>query len=753
MKRLISILALLIAAISGVAQEKFTGRITDSITSAPIVGATITLSPGKIITSSDETGSFFFKLVSGKKYSVVISAIGYDSRALTVSDFGSMINIVLNEKMSQLSEVVITPDVKNPNKFISETDIRFRGVSNSQEVLRLVPGLFISQHQGGGKAEQIFLRGFDNDHGRDIALYSDGMPINLVSHAHGQGYADSHFIIPETIDRTSYEKGVYNAEKGDLAVSGAVDYHTADVIDKSQFKVEVGQFDTYRIFGIVDLLGKKNSINENSWYAASEYRYSNSYFENPQHFKRFNFFSKLRNKLGEKNYLSISSSYLNSDWKASGQIPENAVNSGALDYFGAVDPNEGGATSRANLNIQLLSKTAGEDRIKNQLYYTYYKFDLHSNFSLFLTDTLNGDEIRQRESRNLVGYNGSYRHQGSIGSLKTTIEAGINFRLDATHNTQMEHTVNRYTTLGILKLGDITESSYSAYFAQTFHFSPKITMRAGVRYDRFFFLYKNKLSSDSTFEGVGAYRSKDRIISPKVNFYYTINDRSQIYLFLGKGFNSNDTRSVVASKGLPTLPAAYGIDLGTVLKPMRNFLLNAVLWYSYLQQEYVYGGDGGTIDFSGRSRRLGIDISARYQPISALYFDVDVNFANGRSLDSAPGENYIPLAPIWSSSGGMTCVLKSGLNGSVRFRYLSDRPADETYSLIARGYFINDLVLNYTKKRYEVGLTINNLLGVRWKESQFQEETRLRGGPIDNGITFTPGTKFSALLHLSYFFR
>lgn len=752
MKRFLSILFFLFSIAFAKGQDRVSARITDSTTSAPVVGATIILNPGKITTVTDETGNFFYNHISGQNLYLTISAIGYEKRTLRLEDIPENRRISIIEKMSQLSEVVITSDVKNPNKSISETDIRYRGVSNSQEVLRLVPGLFIGQHQGGGKAEQIFLRGFDNDHGRDIALYSDGMPINLVSHAHGQGYADSHFIIPETIERTSYEKGMYNAEKGNLAVSGSVDFHTADAIDKSTFKLEAGQFDTFRAFGMVDLLGKQAKLNDQSWYAASEYRYSNSYFLNPQHFKRFNFFTKARTKLGERNYLSISASYLNSDWKASGQIPENSVNSGIVNYFGAIDPNEGGATSRTNLNILLLTRTRHEGVIMNQIYYSRYKFDLHSNFSFFLLDSINGDEIRQRESRNLIGYNGNYRHQGLLGKVKTITEAGLNVRIDATQNTEFDHTVDRYNTIEIYKLGNITESNFSAFIAQSFQLSSKITFRAGLRYDRFFFLYNNKLASDSAFNGPGKYSSNDKIISPKFNFYYTISERAQIYLLMGKGFNSNDTRAVVASRGLPTLPAAYGVDLGAMLKPAKNFLLNTVVWYSYLQQEYVYGGDGGTIDFSGRTRRVGFDISARYQPIKALYFDVDVNFANGRALDESRGNNYIPLAPVWSSTGGFTYVLKDGFNGSLRYRYLSDRPAIEDYSYTAKGYFVNDLVLNYTTKKYELGVTINNLLNVRWKESQFQAETRLKGAPVDNGITFTPGTRFSAQFHVSYFF-
>jgi len=401
----------------------------------------------------------------------------------------------------------------------------------------------------------------------------------------------------------------------------------------------------------------------------------------------------------------------------------------------------------------LLTTLSNNDIIKNQLYYSRYKFDLHTNFTFYLVDTVNGDEIRQREARNLYGYNGSYLHEGYIGNTKVTTEAGINARLDRTTNSELSNTVNNFTVINPFKLGDITELGAGAFINETFQFSAKFSLNAGLRFDQFYYKYNNKLASDSTLNGVGIYTANNNIISPKLNFYYQATDKTQFYFFLGKGFHSNDTRVVVAEKGLQTLPAAYGADLGTVFKPAKNLLFNAALWYSYLQKEFVYAGDGGTVDFSGRTRRIGFDFSGRYQPVTTLYFDADVNYAHGRSLDDPKGENYIPLAPVWSSTGGITYIFKDGFNGSLRYRWLSDRAANEDYSLKAEGYVINDLVLNYTKKKYEIGITINNLFNVKWKETQFETETRLKGQSAVDGIAFTPGTKFAALLHVSYFFQ
>ncbi len=734
------------------AQNSISGKVIDSATNVPLGGVTIIASPDYKIVITDELGRFSIKNTATT--AITITAIGYERKLLSYADIKARKVIALSARQTQLADVIIRADAGNPYKTISETDIKMRGVANSQEVLRIVPGLFIGQHQGGGKAEQIFLRGFDADHGTDISLHVDGMPINMVSHAHGQGYADSHFIIPETIEGTLFKKGPYDAEKGDLATTGFVDFKTADAISNNTLKVEAGQFNTYRMLAMVNLLSDKAKGKGQSWYAASEYRYSDSYFDNPQHFKRFNFFTKYTGKLSEHNTLSLSASTLYSTWFASGQIPDQAIEQGLVGFYGALDPNEGGVTSRTNVNAQLLTTLTNNDIIKNQVYYSRYQFDLHTNFTFYLVDPINGDEIRQKEARNLYGYNGSYSHESYWGDTKITTNEGINAQLDATDNTELSHTANRYTLIDPIKLGDITEFSVGAYLSETFRFNERFSINAGLRFDQFFYQYNNKLPTDSTLHGIGVYTANNNTISPKINFYYQATDNTELYLSAGKGFHSNDTRAVVAVNGLQSLPSAYGSDLGGVFKPAHNLLINAAIWYIYLQKEYVYGGDGGSVDFSGRTQRFGFDLSTRYAPVKALFFDVDINYAHGRSLDDPDGQNYIPLAPVLSSSAGVCYLNKSGLNGSLRYRYLGDRAANADNSLIAKGYFVNDMVLNYTQPKYEIGVTINNLFNVQWKETQFDTVTQLKGEttPVD-GIAFTPGTKFAAVLHLSYFFK
>jgi hypothetical protein len=257
-------------------------------------------------------------------------------------------------------------------------------------------------------------------------------------------------------------------------------------------------------------------------------------------------------------------------------------------------------------------------------------------------------------------------------------------------------------------------------------------------------------------------RATQAIVSPKLNFYYTVNPRWQVYLNTGKGFHSNDARVVVPRAGREILPAAYGSDLGIIVKPFPKLLINAAAWYMWVAQEFVFVGDENVLELSGRSRRAGVDVSARYQLTNRtaganLYADLDLNTANPRAVGveagpSGQAQNYLPLAPRFTSVGGLSLKNQSGFSGSLRYRYMSDRPANEDNSIVAKGYFVNDLQASYTKRNYTVGLSVQNLFNVRWKETQFATESRLRGEnqPVTE-ICFTPGTPFFARVSLTYF--
>lgn len=721
------------------------GSIMDGRTKLGIEGVTVYNQQTGETALSNESGHFSLHAKASPTDTIVITAVDFETQLCTVQDllkaFG---NILLKAREIQLSEVVVSATPNIHNKIISKIDIKLRGINNAQEVLRMVPGLFIGQHAGGGKAEQIFLRGFDIDHGTDIALSVDGMPVNMVSHAHGQGYADLHFLIPELIDRVDFKKGTYYPEKGNFTTTGYVDFKTADILQGNSIKLEGGMFNTYRTVGLFDLLSSKAKEKGQSLYVASEYQHTRGYFDHPQNFNRLNLFTKYHGKLNGNNSLNASLSFFNSGWNASGQIPHRSVASGDIGFFGAVDPNEGGQTGRANANVQLVTTLFNNGILKNQVYYSNYAFELYSNFTFFKNDPVNGDQIKQKEDRDLFGYNGSYTTSHRMGNTMLTSEIGSNIRFDRTRNSELSSTINRVVIIENRMLGNIAETNWAGYINETFKFSEKVLLGAGLRYDYFWNRYRDQLNNSQG-------KATASIVSPKLNLHYNLNNKTQFYVSGGKGFHSNDTRVAVPQNGLEVLPAAWGADVGTVLKPAKNLFINTALWCLWLEQEFIYVGDEGVVEPSGRSRRVGIDVSARYQPMRWLYMDVDLALSKPRSIDSPKGEDYLPLAPLFTSVGGITLKTKPGINGSLRYRYMADRPANEDYSTTAKGYFVTDALINYTSRKYELGINIQNLFNVRWKETQFETESRLfhEATPVSE-IHFTPGTPFFLKASFTY---
>lgn len=722
------------------------GTVVDANTNLPLEGVTVTLQPLGTYAFTDIRGRFLLPINQKNTY-LAISSIGFENKLLSIADLDESPLIRMESKKVQLENVTVNTRAGHEYNIISKADIKLRGVTNSQEVLRIVPGLFIGQHQGGGKAEQIFIRGFDCDHGTDINVMADGIPVNMVSQAHGQGYADMHFIIPETIEQVDFQKGPYNAAKGNFTTSGYVDLKTRNGLTNNLFKLEAGMFDTYRVIGMLNLLNEKSKAKQQSLYVASELSFTNGYFDHPQNYNRLNVFAKYNGKISDQTYLMLSASTFHSKWNASGQIPDRSVADGSIGFYGAIDSSEGGETARTNLNAQFITTLKNGAFIKNQFYYSNYNFDLHTNFTFYLDDPIHGDQIRQKENRNLYGYNASYQQASNLGNYTLSTEMGVGIRFDKIDNLELSHTIDRFTLLNRMAYGNVTEANAFSYINETIKFNDAFSLNAGLRFDQFINNYTDHLKLDSIF------KSSEGIISPKISLYFQQNTSTQFYLNLGKGFHSNDTRVSVIENGRKVVPPAYSTDLGMILKPAKNVLMQAALWYLWLDQEFVYSGDGASVEPAGKTKRIGFDLSFRYEPIKTIYLDIDLNYAHGRFVDEAKGHDFIPLAPVWSSTGGITYKNKHGINGSLRYRWLSDRPAKEDYSIIASGYFVNDFVLNYTQRKYEIGLSINNILNVKWKETQFDTQSRLRNEliPIEE-IHFTPGTKLAAKLSFSIFF-
>ena len=732
------------------------GIIRDSITQKPIVGASVRLDGLARGAATDAVGSFHLHAPAGT-YSLVVSYLGFQTSTSAVTvrvGETTVAGVGLRAAPLNLDEVAVTQqaDFNQTLSIIGRVDRQLRPTNSAQDLLRLVPGLFIAQHAGGGKAEQIYLRGFDIDHGTDFAVSLDGMPVNMVSHAHGQGYADFHFAIPEVVEAVNVYKGPYSARFGDFATAGAAEFTTKNEVKQSVARLEVGQFNTFRGLLVADVLGGRQlfSKQKESMYLATEYLFTNAYFRSPQGFNRFNGMLKYNGLLSDRTSLTLLGSHFTSSWDASGQVPDRAVRDGRISRFGAIDDTEGGRTDRTNAMGKLTTVLSDDAVLTNQVYYSNYNFDLYSNFTFLLNDSINGDQIRQRDKgRDIYGYNGTFEATADLGSLALKSTVGVGTRLDDTE-LELSHAVRR-VMLDTMSLTDVYEQNVHAYLDETLTLSDHLTLNAAVRYDHFFFRVKNLQRTET--DSISG-RADQGIVSPKLNLYYTVSPSLQFFARSGLGFHSNDARGVVRATTQRILPRATGAEVGATFKAGPRVLLNVALWGLDLQNELVYVGDEGIVEITGRTRRVGTDFAVRAQFTDRLYFDADVNYNHGRLRDEPESANRIPLAPTFTSTGGITYRSVRGFSGALRYRALDSRPANEDNSITARGYGLLDAVASYTTARFQVGFTIENLLNREWNEAQFATQSRLPGEAADGveELHYTPGTPFYLKGNVSVFF-
>lgn len=709
------------------------GYVIDELNATPLIGATILIDSTNIGTTTNDAG--YFEIGTDEIFvNLTITYMGYEPKTVIAYQHNTPITVVLKRGNIDLSQIQVGVDGINNLSKLSKVDLKTRPIKSSQDVLQIVPGLFIAQHAGGGKAEQIFLRGFDTDHGTDIAITADNIPVNMVSHAHGQGYADMHFIIPELINIADFGKGPYYSDRGNFNTAGYINLKSYNAIEHNTVKVEGGDFQSFRTLAIIDILGSDAEDRGHNAYIASDYTSTNGPFEAPQNFNRINLFAKYTGYFNKKSLLSIHLSKFQSKWDASGQIPDRAVNSGMIKRFGAIDSTEGGNTSRTNIGISVSSHLDDGVSAYNQIFFSQYNFDLFSNFTFFLHDSINGDQIRQKEFRNIYGFNGHLRKVAYHNDLRLTNTLGYGLRYDDVNDSELSSTVNRISLLQRKSLGNIDETNTWLYYDGKIELN-NFLINIGLRGDLFKFDYYNKLDSSYQTRSATAYR-----LSPKANFAYNINQNYSLFLKTGMGFHSNDTRVSVMQNGTEILPAAYGTDLGINIKSSSKTLLNFTLWQLYLEQEFVYVGDEAIVEPSGKSQRMGVDFSIRHSFKHRLFLDFDLTYAYGRFTEEDEGSNLIPLAPELSSTGGIMYKSNFGLSAALRYRYIKDRAANEDNSIIALGYFVADARINYRYNHAEVFISAVNLFNTQWNEAQFATLSRLQheSTPVDE-LHYTPG--------------
>lgn len=616
------------------------------------------------------------------------------------------------------------PVTASNSQTVRDRDLSLRLVTDPADILKVTPGLFVGQHAGGGKANQYFIRGFDIDHGTDLAIWFDGMPVNNVSHAHGQGYADLHFIIPELVDQVQVNKGPTALEYGDLATAGSVNMTTRDRLPENQVYLSGGMFNTERALAMLTLDVPSRPL------VAMEVYHSDGPFRNPEDMDRYNLFFKAPIMAGEHSSLRLTLMAYGAGWNGSGQVPLRAIDSGWIDRFGSEDPSEGGSSQRQSLSLNYLAAPSDREELKASAYLIDYRLSLFSDFTFFAEDSVNGDEINQRDDRVVAGFEATYARKHFLGRAPATATFGLAARNDAIH-ANLDHARQR-EVIGHIVDADVREGSQSAWVQEAVTPFPWLYAEAGVRADHFGFNTVDRLNDTGAASITGVRDAS--IYSPKVNVAITPVKRTDIYLNYGEGFHSNDARGVT-SRTDPARPLtkARGYEVGTRTNLWNRWDLAASLWQLDMQGEFVWVGDGGFTESNGATRRRGVDFETRLQILPWLWGDLDMTLCTAEYTRNAGNGTAIALAPRRTVAGGLSARHPSGFYGSLRVQSVDTRPADEGDDFQAKGFTVVDLAAGYRYKRWEAVVYVNNLLNTKWYTAQFENDSRVRmpGGALE----------------------
>ena len=635
-------------------------------------------------------------------------------------------------------------------------DLQYRSRTQVSDLLRQVPGLVVSQHAGGGKSDQYFIRGFDADHGTDIAIFVDGIPANLTSHGHGQGYADTHWLIPELVSGVDVHKGPYAARFGDFYTAGAMELTTLDHVDGPTMWISGGtplagprRFDNYnrRLVGMA-------SPTDGSL-IAMQIADSDGPFLNPQGFRQGNLFASWSGQLG-RGTLSFRSTWYEAAWQASGQLPESVV-AGGTSRFDSLDPSEGGVTSRESAALGYVVEDDHHATWRANAYAVGNRLRLYSNFTLFARDPIDGDEIEQTDGRLLMGLDTSYARLFELHDVTALVTAGAQLRADNVE-TSLWHAKDRVRLGQCFELGaNPCNNTFArirdlgAYVEATIRPSDKVRIIPGLRFDQYTWDVEDldpETRADPARTTGGT--AQHAILLPKLSVLASPISQLDVFANAGAGYHSNDARAAVASHGQGALARALGAELGARARPAPHVSVSADLWYLHLDSEQVWSGDAGGTEAGEPTRRLGADFEASYNPWPWLQLDANVTLARATLVANAGNGNALALAPRLMGSGGAT-VVSGPQFVSVRARGIGDRPGNDDGSLTAKGYVIVDLIAGRKLGKLDLNLTVNNLLNADWREAQFADSSAVTPtAPVVEQMHFTPGIPLTATITVAY---
>lgn len=615
---------------------------------------------------------------------------------------------------------------------VTQKQLEARTVYRAGELLEATPGLIVSQHSGEGKANQFYLRGFNLDHGTDLRTTIDGMLVNQRSHAHGQGWTDLNFLIPELTTQLDYRKGPYYAAEGDFASAGAVSVRYADKLDRGIAVLGLGQNGYRRT-----LLADSPQFGDGRLLYALELYHNDGPFARPDDYRKAN--GVLRYSQGtEANGFNVTAMAYSARWNATDQIPLRAVSSGQLGRFSAIDNTDGGEASRYSLSGAWRNTTQQGSTVVNA-YVVRQRLDLYSNFTYFNDDPVNGDQFNQPDRRVTTGVKASHSWQSKVMGRESETTVGIQLENDNIFNGL--HSTAARQRLSTTRQDHIVESSVGLYVENTTYWTPWLRTIAGLRGDA----YRFKVESDNA---ANSGRARDTIASPKFGVVFGPWSKTEFYVNAGTGFHSNDARGTTitvdpksgaaADKVVP-LVRAKGFEVGARTEVVPGLQSAFSVYRLDFASELVFAGDAGTT-FAGRpSRRTGFEFSNYYKPLPWLTIDADVAFARARFRDVDPAGNRIPGA-IEGVASLALALDKGPYYGALQVRYFGPRPLIEDNSVRSRSTAtLNGRVGYRINRNVRVDLEGFNLTNRKASAIDYYYPSRLPGEAAEvNDIHFHP---------------
>jgi outer membrane receptor protein involved in Fe transport len=611
-----------------------------------------------------------------------------------------------------------------------------RTLGRPGEVLETVPGMITTQHSGGGKANQFFLRGFNLDHGTDFATSIDDVPVNLPTHGHGQGYTDLNPLIPELVERVSYDKGVYYAEHGDFSSAGAASLEYFDVLPQSLASLEVGNLGYERaVFAASPKLGSGNLL------YGVELFHSDGPFEQEDRYKKLN--ALLRYSQGDESRgWRVTASAYSGDWNASDQLAERAIDVPGFDRFDTLDTSSGGESQRYVLSGEWHRKDASS-ATRVTVFGFYQNLELFSNFTYFLASP-DGDQFEQADRRRVVGTRASHTFFGDLAGRSMENTFGLQVRADWIDNGLFQTVRKRRTEKRDYDEDDETliprttredelfETSISPYVENKIQWTDKIRTTLGVRAD--FFRFDSRESERDQSAG----SENDAVVSPKATITFGPWASTEFYVSAGVGFHSNDARGVTAQVDpADPLVRTYGSEIGMRTTRISGLQSTLAFWQLRSDSELLFIGDAGDTEASRPSQRQGFEIANYWNVNEYVTVDADFSMSKARFRDSDPVGREIPSSVETVIASGINVHDVGPLSGELRLRYFGPRPLIEDNSTKSGSTLLLSTQLGYQlNERWALSLEVFNLLNRDDDEIDYFYPSRLAGedaGPDEGG--------------------